>query len=158
MLCNVQASAEFQSSLEEAVTTVQAREHGRAEAAIDKLKAAHYTELKAAKTAGQQAATHEAMSREKTVKRTLAKKIASSKKLSKTAKIDALLSMSESRNDQFCINAYCVKHTTEFQGDFNARMVARRKKTLSQESMDGDTGASPTQSTGLPSSLVCRSS
>ena len=149
-MCNVQGSAEFRSSLEEAVATVQANEQGKAQAVIDSLKAAHHAQLKAAKTQGQQAASHEAMSREKTIKRTMAKKVANSKKLSKSAKIDALLSMSETRNDQFRINAYCVYHTTEFKGDFNARMVERRRKRLSQESTDGDTGGSTTQSTGLP--------
>ena len=88
------------------------------------------------------------MGREKTVKRTLAKKIFHSK-LDKHVKIDALLTLSDTQNDQFCINAYCIQHTNVFEGDFNARMVARRKKRLSQESMDGDAGASTTQS-GLP--------
>ena len=149
-MCNVQGSAEFLTSLEEAVATVQAEEQGKAQAAIDSLKAAHHAELKAAKIEGQQAASHEAMSREKTIKRTLAKKVANSKNLSKTAKIDALLSMSDTKNDQFCINAYCVKHTTEYKGDFNARMVERRRKRLSMESIDGNTRGSTTQSTGLP--------
>ena len=57
--------------------------------------------------------------------------------------------LSESQNDQAAIKAYCVKKSNEFDFDFNARMVDKRKRTLSQDSMDGDAGGSPTQSTGL---------
>ena len=129
----------------EAVAAARAEEQAKHQAAIIKLQA----EVEAAKTKVQQAASHAAMSQEKVTKQRLARKITESK-LHQKAKIDALLTLSDTQNDQFCIRAYCVRHTTSFEGDFNARMVAKRRKSLSEETVDADAGGSATQSTGLP--------
>ena len=144
----MQASPKSDAAIAELVVAARAEERQKAHEAINRLRA----ELEAFKAAKQRALDHATAEQDLSTKRIVARKIVAGN-LHADAKAAVLLSLSESPNDHFSIRAYCQRHTNHFARNFNARMVERRKQTLSMEStqsMDGDAGISITQSTGLP--------
>lgn len=149
---NLQESSKSDPAIAKLIAAARADEQQKAQKAIDKLR----TELEAFKAAKQRAIDHATAEQEKDTKRSVARRIVAGN-LTPSAKEEVLLLLSDSPHDQFCIRAYCQNHTNHFVGDFNARMVEKRKMTLSTEStqsMDGDAGMSITQSTGLPEADV----
>ena len=149
---NLQESPKSDAAIAELIAAARADEQQKAQKAIEKLRA----ELEAFKAAKQRAVDNATAEQEKDTKRSVARRIVAGN-LTPSAKEAVLLLLRDSPNDQFCIRAYCQKHTNHFVGDFNARMVEKRRKTLSMEStqsLDGDAGISITQSTGLPAADV----